>query len=511
MRKLLILTLALLFCVLSIAFISCEEEEKTTSSSRSESQGLEFKLHPESNAYIVTGIGTCADTNIVIPNTYENKPVTAIGAKAFKDCSSLESIIIPNNVISIGAMAFYDCSWLESVTIEGNASIYNDAFRGCTSFTSVTIGNSATSIGYYSFHFSTLLERINVDESNPNYKSIDGVLYTKDGATLLLYPPGKKNTSFTIPNSVTSIGEQAFYNCTSLASITIPNSVTSIENHAFSDCTSLTSVTIPNSVTSVGSMSFYSCDKLIEVYNLSPLDFSSRFDSAKIIHTSLDEPSILETVDSYIFMTWEGKYYLVNYIGDETEITLPESYKGNNYQILNAFSNNKKINKVIIPNNVTSIGEYAFYYCTSLASITIPNSVTSIENHAFSDCTSLTSVTIPNSVTSIGGSAFYNCTSLTSITIGDSVTSIGSYAFSDCDSLASVTIPNNITFIGNYAFHNCDSLTNIIFENPNGWWYASSNDATSGTNISSSSLSNASTAAKYLTQLSGSRYIWKRN
>ena len=165
--------------------------------------------------------------------------------------------------------------------------------------------------------------------------------------------------SITIPNSVTSIGNDAFYYCTSLTSITIPDSVTSIGSSAFRDCTSLTTITIPNSITSIGEAAFGNCISL-------------------------------------------------------TSITIPESVTSiGNY----AFSGCSSLTSITIPDNVTSIGECAFSYCTSLTNITIPNSVTSIGNKAFSDCTSLTNITIPDSVTSIGNKAFYNCTNLTTISL----------------------------------------------------------------------------------------------
>ena len=130
-----------------------------------------------------------------------------------------------------------------------------------------------------------------------------------------------------------------------------------------------------------------------------------------------------------------------------------------------AFYDCSSLTSVTIPNSVTSIGEGAFYNCSSLTSITIPNSVTSIGNSAFEGCSSLTSVTISNSVTSIGEKTFYNCSSLTSVTIPNSVTSIGSSAFEGCKSLTSVTIPNSVTSIGEWTFYNCSSLTSVTIPN----------------------------------------------
>ncbi len=123
------------------------------------------------------------------------------------------------------------------------------------------------------------------------------------------------------------------------------------------------------------------------------------------------------------------------------------------------------VKRIIVGDSVTTIGEYAFSYCSSLTSITIPNSVTTIKEYAFSNCSSLTSVTIPNSVTTIGDNAFNGCSSLTSVTIPNSVTTIGGWAFSICSSLTSVTIPNSVTTIGDNAFIGCSSLTSVTIPN----------------------------------------------
>ena len=206
-------------------------------------------------------------------------------------------------------------------------------------------------------------------------------------------PWGKSITKVTITEGVTSIGEYAFYKCSSLTSVNIGNSVTSIGGYAFNGCTSLTSVTIPDSVTSIGGNAFNGC-------------------------TSLTSVTIPDSVTS---------------IGE------------------GAFRGCTSLTSVTIPDSVTSIEMYAFRGCTRLTSVTIPDSVTSIGEYAFYDCTGLTSVTIPDSVTRIGGYAFYDCTGLTSVTIPDSVTSIGMSAFYRCTRLTSVTIPNSVTSIGEHA------------------------------------------------------------
>ena len=266
--------------------------------------------------YSVTSIGYAAFyncsclTSVTIPNS-----VTSIGSDAFYGCSSLTSLTIPNSVTSIGDWAFFGCSSLGSVTIPNSVtSIGVEAFVICRSLTSIdvasnntnyssiggvlfnkdqtsliqypdgkqgayTIPNSVTSIGETAFAFCTSLTSIDVASNNTNYSSIGGVLFNKDQTSLIRYPGGKQG-AYTIPNSVTSIGEAAFAFCTSLTSVTIPNSVTSIGTEAFRSCTSLTSVTIGNNVTSIGVWAFYGCTSLISVtnYATAPLAVDSYFD-----------------------------------------------------------------------------------------------------------------------------------------------------------------------------------------------------------------------------------------
>ncbi len=329
--------------------------------------------------------------------------------------------------------------------------------------------------------------------------------------------------SISIPNSVTSIGNGAFFWCTSLTSITIPNSVTSIGGGAFSYCRSLTSITIPNSVTSIGDRAFSYCPSLtsITIEATTPPTLNGSLGYSGMIYIPDNTLSAYKeawgtdynfannentltihvetpgTLSDKIFDAGQRpafvtKLTVTGTLNDddftymrETMTSLADvdlsaitnttgvnfSSKSNLAKILlpenltsignSAFSYCSRLTFITIPNSVTSIGNHAFQYCNSLTSITIPNSVTSIENYVFYNCKSLKSITIPNSVTSIGSSAFSSCSSLTSITIPNSVTSIGESAFSDCSSLTSITIPNSVTSIGNYAFSNCDALTSI--------------------------------------------------
>jgi hypothetical protein len=221
-------------------------------------------------------------------------------------------------------------------------------------------------------------------------------------------------TKVTIPNGVTNIGVEAFGGCTSLTSVIIPESITSIGGGAF-DGTSLTSVTIPNSVTNIGLHAFGSCLNL----------------TAITVGTS---NSVYSDADGVLFN--QSLTTLVEYPGG-----IAGSY--------------------IVPNSVTSIGSFAFYYCNNLTSVTIANNVTNIGDYAFVGCSNLTSVTIPNSVTTIRDYAFTECSSLTSVTIPNGVAGIAVGTFAFCASLTNVTIPISVTSIGEAAFYGCSSLTGV--------------------------------------------------
>ena len=440
---------------------------------------------PDSVTSIDDAFYCCSSlTSIMLP-----EGLTSIGSGTFYGCSNLTSITIPDRVTSIGDSAFIYCSNLTAINVaEANKfyssvngvlfnkdktklicyprskvdnsynipnsvkSIGNDTFLGCNKLTSITIPNSVTSIGERVFAGCSSLTAINVAEANKFYSSVDGVLFNKDKTELICYPPRKVDDSYSIPNSVTSIGDSAFCNCLSLTSITIPFGVTSIRNSTFCGCSSLTSIAIPKSVTSIGYGAFCYCQSLTSI--TIPDSVTSIGDMAFGHCYNLISIAIPDSVTSI-----DDAFYCCSSL---TSIMLPEGLTSIGSGTFYGCSN---LTSIAIPESVTSIGECAFWGCSSLTNITIPDSVTSIDDCTFENCTSLTSVEIPNSVTSIGNYAFSSCISLTSIMIPNSVASIGEEAFSDCKSLASITIPAGVMSIGRLAFYNCESLTSITIPN----------------------------------------------
>ena len=451
-------------------------------------------------------------TQLTIPDS-----VTSIGTGAFYKCISLANITIPESVISIEERAFEECigeltinsKIVEEDSVDASSSPYNTwlkgakfnslvignninriatrAFYGCPSFIDITISNSVTKIGNYAFYSCISL------------------------------------TSITIPDSVTEIGDYALYRCTSLTSITIPDSVTSIGDYAFRNCSSLTNATIGNSVTEIGEYAFFLCTSLTSF--VVP-------DSVRTIGAfALGKCDLLGSVTIGKNVSSIGGNALQNFSGEliiNSKNLIESDFTSSSSRLNKCIGDSWIKASVVIGEDITKIGNYAFYNCRSIRSITIPNSVTSIGNNAFDSCNNLPSVTIPESVTALGSGIFTNCdnltridikdmstwckidfssasanlmtygpklyinntavtelteltipsditqikpysfynwNNLTSITIPDSVTSIGDYAFRNCSSLTNATIGNSVTEIGMYAFHNCSGLTSISIPN----------------------------------------------
>ena len=433
------------------------------------SEGLEYELNEDGQSYSIIGLGSWQGENLVIPSEYNGLPVTAIADYAFTDYYYLlpilsteemlsrkhtvmiESVVIPDSVTTIGAMAFFNCIYLESVILSNSlTNIGGGAFAGCISLKDVVIPDSLEYIGEATFAVCKSLKRINipakvrsiefqaflgcislekidVDKNNPNFTSIDNNLYSKDGKELIQYALGQNELSFEIPNSVeniapgafsfsrqlthitipesmTIIGEDAFRSCYGLVEVNIPNSIKVIEERAFANCFSLTSITIPESVVSVSDNAFDESYSLVELCNKSAINLKMD------CHIITDEhDSNIVYVGDYIFYDDGEEIYLVKYIGNETELVLPEYKNGAEYGIYKyAFyddaidfwgrpiffqimsDENNGITSITIPEYVISIGEYAFFGCSLINEMYIHKGVIQIGEYAFGGCDNLT-------------------------------------------------------------------------------------------------------------------------
>ena len=379
-----------------------------------EVDGIYYNKNADETSVTVTYRGDSYDAysdeysgNVVIPSsvTYSGNTyaVTSIGDYAFSRCRGLTSITIPNSVTSIGELAFRSCSGLTTIVVESGNTMY-DSRNNCNA-----IVESATN-------------------------------------TLML---GCKNTI--IPNSVTSIGDWAFCNCSGLTSITIPNSVTSIGNKAFAGCDGLTSITIPNSVTSIGERAFYYCCGLTSVTIGNSV-------------TSIGDFAFYECygLTSVIFNAENCNDFSAAWTSDNlTSFTIGDKVQRIPANLCRGLS---KLTSITIPNSVNSIGYYAFSGCRGLTSVTIGNSVTSIGAYAFYECYGLTSV-IFNAENCNDFSAAWTSDNLTSFTIGDKVQRIPAKLCYGLSKLTSITIPNSVTSIENSSFWGCSGLTSVSIGN----------------------------------------------
>lgn len=326
---------------------------------------------------IANGTATVTDfygtaTKVTVPATLGGCPVTAIGEYALSNLKAT-SITLPDSVTTLtkGAMAY------------------------CTKLTSVNISAAVTSIGSMAFVDNDSLTAITVAADNPNYKSVDGVLFTKDGGTLLHYPEGKSSTAYTVPDGVTHIAEYAFSAMPALTSVVLPQGIQVIGRYAFEDCTGL---------------------------------------------AQIDLPEGLATIDAYAF-----------HGAGLTAVTLPDSLTALGEY---AFRECEKMTELTVGSGLRAIEPYTFGNCYDLESVTFSEGLRTIGECAFDSC-DINTLVLPNSVTAIGDYAFSYNFSLKDVTLGSGLTSIGSYAFCYCESLDKLFVPATVTTFGEELFLVC--------------------------------------------------------
>ena len=376
--------------------ITTREKETTKPVEKKPSLGLHYNRNTnEENKHdgtcTVAGIGTCKDTDLVIPpNTYSNGDIVAVAKAAFKDCTQLTSVTIPDGVTSIGA----------------------EAFAGCTELQTVSIPDSVTEIGTNVF----------ADCPNLQYTELGGAEFLGNESNpyvILIRVKDKNVTAFSIPEQTKIIYADAFSGCAALKNLTVPNSIIQICDRAFYGCEKIQNATVGTGVTAIGRSAFAGCNAI----------------------ESLKVPFIGETV-GYTTNTFIGYFFGAEKFAESAE-KVPSSLKtvtvtGDRVIGNYAFYQCENITKVRISGEVTEIGMRAFWKCSGLTEVVLPESLTVIGIDAFRECTALTEITISDAVTDLGGLVFYGCTNLQKITIGKNVEKLDNDVLGNCPALTEI-------------------------------------------------------------------------
>ena len=478
------------------------------------SKGLEFTLHQETDSYIISGIGTCNDIHVVIPEHHQGKKVTVIGAKSFADCKKIQSVEVPASVMIIAPGAFSGCESLDSVKLsDGVRAIGDGAFAYCTSLARILFPASVVEISSNAFLGCTALTRYEVNARNTKYLDDEGVLYSKDYTTIISYPVSSWSSSFSIPSLVSKVAPWAFYQATSLEEVVIHDGVTFVGEQAFGGCPDLVLVCDfekrpsewdPNWNPDKRPVTWTKADPNNPVVEEEEIVVTNTEEPVPVVEEEAPAPvdtSVSDECDLELELSENERYYTVVGIGNciDDEISIPETYNGKPVFAIaeSAFANNESIKSVVMPSSIIAIGNSAFEYCSSLESISLSERLALIGSSAFNGCESLKSIFIPNDVADIGALAFFGCTSLLEIGVGTQNQSfasangilyskdmktlicypagktdrrfyipngtelifVGSFAFNS--NIEHVILPSTITTIGNSAFAFCNNLYDI--------------------------------------------------
>ena len=453
--------------------------------------------------------------------------------KDYKD--DIISVYIADYVISIGNNAFRGCKNLTEVTFaEALGSIGENAFDGCTALETVNFGGTDTQwdnieIAAYNAPllkakpqcFGTCGENLTfrTDHSTGTlYIEGTGAMYDYTSTSMPWYAFKEKFNKVVVANGVTTIGENAFWNCRTIERVTLGNTVQSIGKYAFGGCESLESVNLPNSLTSIGGQAFGNCESLESIAIPSGVTSlaGSTFASCTALKT-ITLPTTLTKIGVAAFSRCFG-LQTVNYAGTQEDWNAVEILDSNDpllavkpqtgdvirtgtcgenvtyilnettglltisgtgamydYELVgnaSPFNNNPKIKEIVVESGVTNIGNDAFTQLTKLEKVSLSSTVTSLGKDAFAFCFLLADINIPESVQSIGKEAFSACYALTSITIPKGVTTIEKSTFWHCDHLQSVTLPKSLESVSDNAFVYCSALTDVFYEGTASDWNA---------------------------------------
>lgn len=471
----------------------------------------------------VTSIGAQVFASCTgLTNITLGESVGSIGDSVFSGCTNLSAIVLPDSVTSIPDGAFGGCSALRSVTFGDNVEgIGRSTFSGCSSLASIAIPAALTSLGAFVFDGCTSLEEFVVDPLNPEFASLDGVLFNRSATHLIRFPGGRTG-SYSIPDSVTSVDDRSFADCIHLTSVgipgkagfvgnhsfqgcrslteivvdptnhayqsvdgvlfsgdatvllafpggrtgeyTIPDGVTKIWGEAFRSCGNLAGVTIPDSVSSIGGLAFYSCSGLTSV--TIPEGVTEIGDEAFRSCPALASVSIgngASTIGRWAFMDCGSLRSIEVDAANTAYRSIDGVLFNRDGSVLVQFPGGRD-GDYVLPDSVAAVGDYAFAYSRGLSNVAIPDSVTSIGTGAFRYCDTLAGVSIGDGVTGLGGGAFGFCPKLKAVRIGKSVGSVGGSAFTLCSGLRTIVIPASVTSLGSTPFSACSSLTAVFFE-----------------------------------------------
>jgi len=424
--------------------------------------GICYDVIGDNQVEVTASDSTKYSGDITIPATVVNNgvtyQVTRLGTGAFVSCYDMTSIELPEGLIEIGASSLSGCRGLEYIELPTSlVTIEAFAFQGCTFITSFYIPRNVTSIAKNAFFNCIRVNDFMVSGSNPCYKSVAGVLYTKDMTMLVAYPPAATAATFVIPETVTRLQDFSFHYNDNLTQVTIPESVTWVGGAAFRDCDGLTSLYFPDGITHIGSSGFSECDNLTSVHLPASLDTIHNNMCGKL--TSLTEITIPRTVrciDNFAFQKATGFKSIIFEEGSCLD-SIGE----------HAFDECTSLESFDMPNSVTKIGGEPFGFCSSLKSIHFSENLQILRGSTLWECTSLVEVEVPSSVAFIDHNNFYGCTSLKRLKIGDKDattrnTVIGRGQVHDCPSLDRIELGTNISGLQGDAFGYCDNLKVLI-------------------------------------------------